>query len=166
MLKGVPVLRIRIRCRRCLCRGRRHIRCIAVQHIGIHRARVGKGHIAQRLVRQILVHPASPYLVLCVKALFRQVKVICLARLQRELLLHVPLGRQLRYRRRHFRAGLIELSVVAQPFEIPAVVPPWPYYAGGSGCRERCRPTPYDDLGILHSAGQEIAPVHIQRYDL
>ena len=166
MLIGIPVLRIGIRCRRRLCRGRRHIRCIAVQHIGIHRARVGKGHIVQRPVWQRIVYHAPPYLVLCVKAHLRQVKVIRLARLQRELLLHVPLGRQLRHRRRHFRAGLIELSVVAQPFEIAAGVPPWPFYAGGSGRRERRRPAPYDDLGVLHAAGQEIAPVHIQRDDL
>ena len=96
----------------------------------------------------------------------RQVKVIRLARLQQELLLHVPLGRQLRYRRRHFRAGLIEYPIIAQPFEIPTGVPPWPFYAGGSGRRERCRPTPYDNLGVSHAAGQEIAPVHIQRDDL
>ena len=166
MLKGVPVLCIRIRCRRRLCRGHRHIRCIAVQHIGIHRARVGKGHIVQRLVRQILIHLAPPYLARCVKTLFRQVKVIRLARFQRELLRHIPLGRQLRYRRRHFRAGLIEFSIIAQPFEIAASVPPWPFYAGGSGRRERRRPAPYDDLGVLHAAGQEIAPVHIQRDDL
>ena len=166
MLKGVPVLCIRIRCRRRLCRGHRHIRCIAVQHIGIHRARVGKGHIVQRLVRQILIHLAPPYLARCVKTLFRQVKVIRLARFQRELLRHIPLGRQLRYRRRHFRAGLIEFSIIAQPFEIAASVHPWPFYAGGSGRRERRRPAPYDDLGVLHAAGQEIAPVHIQRDDL
>ena len=166
MLKGVPILCIRIRRHRCLCRSSRHICRITVQHIGIHRARVGKGHIVQRLVRQILVHPASPYLVHCVKALFRQVKVIRLARPQRELLRHTPLGLQLRYHRRHFRAGLIEYPIIAQPFEIPTGVPPWPFYAGGSGRRERCRPTSYDDLGSLHAAGQKIAPVHIQRDDL
>ena len=76
------------------------------------------------------------------------------------------MGFQLRYRCRHFRAGLIECPIIAQPFEIAAGVPPWPFYAGGSGRLERCRPTPYDDLGSLHAAGQEIAPVHIQRDDL
>ena len=76
------------------------------------------------------------------------------------------MGLQLRYRRRHFRAGLIECPIIAQPFEIAAGVPPWPFYAGGSGRLERCRPTPYDDLWSLHAARQEIAPVHIQRDDL